>query len=829
MPVTLDPAALGDKLRDLCDSSSSDLSEVEQLIAEGALVDFEPDDKGTPLFLAAGKGNDQVVELLLKKKANVNYQTKSFGWSPLHSAIQSNHEKVVHLLLEHGADPHLRRKNGATPFITAAIVGEVSLLEMLLSHGADVNEADANGFTAFMEAAEHDNEDALRFLFNHKADVNKRRQVPDAKAKVGRGGKTALMSAVEESHENIVNILLDEMHADVNVLDNLGRTALIFALKENRQTIVETLLKHGANVNSIDNNKETPLSTALKNTKLDSDVVEMLIKHKPDVNVPDQAGKTPLILAIENKFTKVAKLLLEDYSVDINARDNSGRMALLAAVDIKNVELTKMLCERGADVYCSDNDGNTPIMVAKRRYATEIKKILDQSGLKNSKKNVEAASNWKKYSKRWHTTLEKLQKVECAHIGNLKLSRIEDFKITRENIPEVFLGFYNRETEVAVKCHRKFSEKASKEKQCLTEPKIKASSLFVKLVACESDDYCEYVCLDLCEYNLEEYMEQQPEELHSGAPDIMKQLIEALQILHRAKFAHRDLHPSNVLRDVENRVHLADFDKSVNFGNNSTVNISSPGTWEASEILQKLKQEPTSTFDASELFKADLQALGRLLHYIVTGGKDPYESEEDLRENKPSLDKKLCKPENAEVRDFIEGLLAPAKTRITLLEAEQHPFLWKEAEKSKFVQDLANEEVVTKRKQESQLVQILNEVGKVKGRSFHKWTNEIDPEVLDNMNMGQSKKPSKNKIYNDTTNDLLKFIRNLTQHFNEKNERIKSIVGKPEKYWLRLFPDFIISIYNAVKGTKWKHHFPNDQRQHQMPMAPPSGGSALDC
>ncbi|XP_072919815.1 2-5A-dependent ribonuclease-like [Hemitrygon akajei] len=810
-----DPEVLGKKLRDLCNSSTSDLSEVEQLIAKGALVDFDPDDIGTPLFLAAEKGNEQVVELLLKNKANVNYKTKSYGWSPLHTAVQSNHEKVVHLLLKYGADPHLRKKNGATPFIVAAIVGEVNLLKVFLSLDTDVNDADDNGFTAFMEAAEHDNEDALRFLFSCKADVNKRREVPDTKANVGRGGKTALMSAVENGYENIVNILLDEMNADVNVLDNLGRTALIFALKENRRTIVETLLKHGANVNSIDKNKETPLSTALKNKTLDSDVVEMLLKHEPDVNVPDQAGKTPLILAISNGFTKVAKLLLQNYSVNINARDESGSTALLAAANSKNTELTKKLCEMGADMHSCDNTGTTPIMMAKRRYAKEIIEILNKYDLKTTNQNVEVSSNWKKCSKRWHGELEKLQNVDCNPIGNLRLSRIEDYKITRENMTEVYLGFHNRHTEVAVKCHKRHSEEALKERQCLMEPKIKASSLFVKFVSHEYDDYCEYLCLDLCEYNLEEYVQKEPEGCQSGAPGVMKQLIEGLQILHTVKIAHRDLHPTNILRDIENRVLLADFDKSVHFDNNSPVELSSQGTWEASEILQKMKQTPNSTFEAHELFAADLQALGRLLHYIVTGGKDPYECEENVCENKPYLDEKLYKSENAEVRDFIEGLLAPAETRITLLEAEQHPFLWNELEKSTFVQDLANEEVVTKRKQDSELVRILNKTSKDQHKSFHKWTEKIDHEVLENMNLGQKKKPSKKpgKAYEDTTNDLLKFIRNLTQHFNEKDPSIQKTVGKPEKYWLRLFPDFVISIYNAVKDTEWRKHFPKNQRQ----------------
>uniref|UniRef100_UPI00398E41A8 2-5A-dependent ribonuclease-like isoform X3 n=1 Tax=Pristiophorus japonicus TaxID=55135 RepID=UPI00398E41A8 len=799
MADTLDVTALGKKLRDLCQSNKPDRTQVEGLIKDGALLNS--DAGGVALCFAASKGHEDIAELLLKNKANVNYQTVDSGWTPLLNAVQSDHENIVHLLLKHEADPHLRKRNGATPFIIAAIGGNVSLLQTFLSLGADVNETDVNGFTAFMEAAQYGNEDALRFLFEKNADVNKHREVCDTKKNLTLGGKTALMDAVVKGHEDIVKILLGKMNADVNAVDNLGRTALIHALQKDSQAIVETLLYHEADVNSINKNQSTPLSTALTKSPLNIHVVEMLMKRGANLNVPDNDGKTPLILAVEKKNKEVVKLLLEGASVEINAQDKSGRTALLAAVESKNALLTEMLCKKGADVYCEDNRGNTPLLVARRNYDNKTKKVLIDYGAEKIKPNVRAPSKWKEISERWHGALEKLQRVERSPIGKMKLSRMEDFKITGNNTTEVCLGFYENDTEVAVKCHRRFSEEAKKEKQCLTDPKIRESNLFVKHVACVEDESCHYICLDLCEYNLEECVDRWPDTIRTEAPEIMKRLVLALQILHGAKFAHRDLHPTNVLRDVEKQVRLADFDKSVHFGDNAAVTIPSPGTWESSEILQKLKGSSTATFEEDELFKADLQALGQLLHHITTGGKNPYRSEEDVCENNPSLDEDLRKPENAEVRHLIERLLAPAEQRATLSEVKGHPFLWTKTEKNQFVQSLANEEDVTRRKQDSLLVQILNKTSEDEKRSFHNWKEKIDCDVLNNMKMGQRKKVNEN-AYNNTTSDLLKFIRNLSQHFNEKPEEIQTIVVHPEKYCFGLFPDLVISVYNAVKDTK---------------------------
>ena len=80
---------------------------------------------GTPLYYAADRGDEQVVEILLQKGANVDlpeevlllisfpfsfsfsfsffsffYQKE--GFTPLHVAAQEGHEQIVHILLEKG-------------------------------------------------------------------------------------------------------------------------------------------------------------------------------------------------------------------------------------------------------------------------------------------------------------------------------------------------------------------------------------------------------------------------------------------------------------------------------------------------------------------------------------------------------------------------------------------------------------------------------------------------------------------------------------------------------------------------------------------------------
>ncbi|KAH0503578.1 2-5A-dependent ribonuclease [Microtus ochrogaster] len=123
-----------------------------------------------------------------------------------------------------------RKKNGATPFIIAGTHGDERLLQRFLSEGANVNECDFNGFTAFMEAAVYGIVEALRFLFDKGAYVNLRRETTEDKRRLKKGGATALMSAAENGHTEALSILLNDMGAEVDALDNIGRNALIRTL-----------------------------------------------------------------------------------------------------------------------------------------------------------------------------------------------------------------------------------------------------------------------------------------------------------------------------------------------------------------------------------------------------------------------------------------------------------------------------------------------------------------------------------------------------------------------------------------------------------------------
>jgi len=81
----------------------SAVNAVKVLLAHGAVVDEEDEEKNTPLLLAAEIGNAEVVRTLLAAGARVSHSNKE-GDTALHLAAQEGYENIVEILRAAGAD-----------------------------------------------------------------------------------------------------------------------------------------------------------------------------------------------------------------------------------------------------------------------------------------------------------------------------------------------------------------------------------------------------------------------------------------------------------------------------------------------------------------------------------------------------------------------------------------------------------------------------------------------------------------------------------------------------------------------------------------------------
>uniref|UniRef100_A0A8D0DQA8 Ribonuclease L n=1 Tax=Salvator merianae TaxID=96440 RepID=A0A8D0DQA8_SALMN len=677
-------------------------------------------DRAIQLNNAARDGAIEIVQQLLEEGTDVNSKVNDAGWTPLHSAVQSDEEEIVHLLLSKGANPLAKKANGATPFILAGITGNVKLLELFLDKQSDINEHDINGFTAFMEAAWYGKMEALQFLYNRGANVNLRREVDEEKKVMNKGGGTALMDAARHGHFKVVEVLIEEMKADVNICDNQDRNALVHALSVSEKK------------DCIPNKEQAAF---------------FLLKCGADVNKRDESGKTTLILAAEMGSQGLVKAILKKDEVDIDDADKDSKTALMVAVEKENHEIVKMLCEAGAKKDIGSLTGAPSAC-----YNNEIKKTLRQYGLWSSPS--QQTVSYTASSIRWGPKLNDLHKMYRPMIGKLKIFIFPDFKIHRNSHGSVYLGFYDKK-EVAVKVFPLDAENAEQEKNCLEQ--CCTSSHLIKILGWEKRKTCLYLCLNLCERNLEEYFGMAESENGTiESKDILKTIFQAVMEIHKFGFGHQDLEPSNILIDAAGKIFLADFDKS-----------------------RKLVDDE----EKDAIITKDLQALKGLVLYVVKRGKINFR---DL----PTQ----C-PEDLENRREIEDLRTNLESPDENISVDQrlkklicHPYFWNKNEKFSFLKDVGNESDIKTRNtkhhnSKSKILKVLNH----DDDPFKEWKEQIDKEVLGSMTYpfhdGKNKKAKPKNPYDNCVTDLLKLIRNMDAHFSEKEDfnsmKIANRIKKP--------------------------------------------------
>lgn len=87
-------------------------------------------------------------------------------------------------------------------------------------------------------------------------------------------------------------------------------------------------------------------------------VVQTLIEHGADVNTRDAEGKTPVHVAIQNQHSQIISLLLCHPNIDLNKRDKKGLTPFAAALTVRNNKAAQAILERlpkAAEQY--DNKG----------------------------------------------------------------------------------------------------------------------------------------------------------------------------------------------------------------------------------------------------------------------------------------------------------------------------------------------------------------------------------------------------------------------------------------------------------------------------------------
>lgn len=101
-------------------------------------------------YQAAGNGNQDLVECLLKIGADPNFEHK--GFTVFFNAVRNGHKEVVKLMLDCGADVNKPTITGYYPLDIAVLKGYEEIVHTLVKHGAHINSTNSVDMTPFDEA-----------------------------------------------------------------------------------------------------------------------------------------------------------------------------------------------------------------------------------------------------------------------------------------------------------------------------------------------------------------------------------------------------------------------------------------------------------------------------------------------------------------------------------------------------------------------------------------------------------------------------------------------------------------------------------------------------
>src|SRR5262245_58181374 len=278
------------------------------LSAKGTNVNATGADGATAIMYAAANGDLELVRALIKAGANVKLKNQ-FGTSAISEAAIIGSAPILDALLKAGADPNFKTPNGETPLMAAARSGKVDAAKALLDAGADINARETwGGQSALMWAAAQSQAEMVKFLASKGANLNDHGKVNQWERKV-----------IQEPRPKDLN--------------KGGFTPLLYAAREGCAACVANLLAAGADPDSEDPDRETPLLLALENMHFDTAAV--LVKGGADLDKWDLYGRSPVYMA-----------------ADMNTlpTKGNGAMAVLPSVDkLSALEVGRMMLEKGAN------------------------------------------------------------------------------------------------------------------------------------------------------------------------------------------------------------------------------------------------------------------------------------------------------------------------------------------------------------------------------------------------------------------------------------------------------------------------------------------------
>ncbi|XP_071086322.1 ankyrin-3-like, partial [Haliotis cracherodii] len=345
--------------------SGGDVEIVKRILAlEKVDINSRDQNGETPVMMAARDGHVQLVEVLVKKGADMSLVNNG-GDNILHQACKGGDiETVKEVLAQDKLDINSRGKTGQTPVMKAARAGYGGLVKK----GADMTLVNNDGDDILHQSCRGGDVETVKIvLAQNKLRINSR----------AKNGWTPVMMAARAGHRELVDFLVKK-GADMSLVNNGSDNILHQACRGGDIETVKGVLAHkqlGINIRG--KNGETPVMMAAMAGH--GELVAFLVKKGADMSVVNICSDNILHQACRGGDIETVRRVLAQNKVDINSRGKNRETPVMMAAKAGHGELVDFLVKKGADMSLVNNVGDNILHQAcKGGDVEKVQRVLEQ-------------------------------------------------------------------------------------------------------------------------------------------------------------------------------------------------------------------------------------------------------------------------------------------------------------------------------------------------------------------------------------------------------------------------------------------------------------------
>jgi len=216
------------------------IEEIKILLENGSYLEIKDNYQRTPLIIASREGGDyETVKYLIEKGANINAVDKN-GYSPISLAAWRGYENIVNLLLDKNAVIIVSGKDGSKLLQYACDKKLIKLYKKIILEGGDIFSLNSNFQTPMYWASIGGAEEIIEDLIKKGMSVNSKDIY----------GWTPLHYACYFGRDTVVEILIKN-GANLDEKTPLNETPFYLAHLRENLSITDILTSKGANQDTI--------------------------------------------------------------------------------------------------------------------------------------------------------------------------------------------------------------------------------------------------------------------------------------------------------------------------------------------------------------------------------------------------------------------------------------------------------------------------------------------------------------------------------------------------------------------------------------------------